>query len=382
MEALDSGVRLLLAEVVVPAQPLSVVEAGRATAAVRGDVVALAHSGIAVGGSAAPVAQQQEPLQRGWELARLRLDGDDLPGGGVREQLSQDRPDLRPVRAEAVLGRVLRRGEHLAQLLSQSLGGDGAVALDVRGVAVLGGEQRTVRDDHADVEGLEVHPAVAAQQGSHHGVGHDRAVPGLLPLGTTALRLEGESFVDALRIQSGEMGAERRHAVLPGGQRHVAGLAGEAMAVRSAVGVELADGRGDRAPPGLDPGALHLGQPLVEDLVHLSSLLVRQRRGRGGRGVGDARGDRAVAEGVEHARHRADEATSGGEARARGGGGTVGRESDVHRGAPIGLADELLERREEVVLVRNVVARRVDAIPAMGFGEGDEGARLERGERA
>ena len=178
------------------------------------------------------------------------------------------------------------------------------------------------------------------------------------------------------------MGAERRHPVLSGGQRDVAGRAREAMAVRSTFGVELADDRRDRSPPRLDPGALHLGQPLVEDLVHVSPLLIRDRCGRGGRGIGDAGGDRAAAEGAEHARHRADEATGGGEARARGGGGTVGRQGDVRRGAPIGLADELLERREEVILVRDVVAGCVDPISAMGFGEGDEGACFERGEGA
>ena len=60
----------------------------------------------------------------------------------------------------------------------------------------------------------------------------------------------------------------------------------------------------------------------------------------------------------------------------------MGRQGDVRRGAPIGLADELLERREEVILVRDVVAGCVDPISAMGFGEGDEGACFERGEGA
>ena len=95
----------------------------------------------------------------------------------MREQRAQDCSDLWPVRTEAVLVRALRLGERLAQLLTQSLGGDGTVALDVGGIAVLGREQCTVRDDHAHIEGLELHPAVAAEQGSHHGVGHDRAVP-------------------------------------------------------------------------------------------------------------------------------------------------------------------------------------------------------------
>ncbi|WP_122942782.1 hypothetical protein [Brachybacterium sp. EE-P12] len=175
--ALDACVCVLLAEVVAPAQTLPVVEAGRTAHAVRGDVVALAHGGIAVRGAASSVAQEQEPLQRGWELSRRRLDGDDLPGGGVREQRAQDCSDLWPVRTEAVLVRALRLGERLAQLLTQSLGGDGTVALDVCGIAVLGREQCTVRDDHAHIEGLELHPAVAAEQGSHHGVGHDRTVP-------------------------------------------------------------------------------------------------------------------------------------------------------------------------------------------------------------
>ena len=56
----------------------------------------------------------------------------------------------------------------------------------------------------------------------------------------------------------------------------------------------------------------------------------------------------------------------------------MGREGDVGRGSPIGLADELLERREDVVLVGDVVPCRVDPVAEVRLGEGDEGAGLER----
>ena len=137
-DALDGHVHLLLGEVVVRAGALTVVEAGHTAPAVRGDVVDVTDGGVAVGRSTSSVAQQQEALQRRWELPRPRLDGDDLPGRGVHEQLPQHRSDLRPVGPEAVVGRILGRCEQLAQLLPQRLGGDGAVALDVRGVSVLG----------------------------------------------------------------------------------------------------------------------------------------------------------------------------------------------------------------------------------------------------
>lgn len=137
-DALDGHVHLLLGEVVVRAGALTVVEAGHTAPAVRGDVVDVTDGGVAVGRSTSSVAQQQEALQRRWELPRPRLDGDDLPGRGVYEQLPQHRSDLRPVGPEAVVGRILGRCEQLTQLLPQRLGGDGAVALDVRGVSVLG----------------------------------------------------------------------------------------------------------------------------------------------------------------------------------------------------------------------------------------------------
>ena len=137
-DALDGHVHLLLGEVVVRAGALTVVEAGHTAPAVRGDVVDVTDGGVAVGRSTSSVAQQQEALQRRWELPRPRLDGDDLPGRGVHEQLPQHRSDPRPVGPEAVVGRILGRCEQLAQLLPQRLGGDGAVALDVRGVSVLG----------------------------------------------------------------------------------------------------------------------------------------------------------------------------------------------------------------------------------------------------
>lgn len=122
----------------MPARPLTVVEAGRTPSAARDDVVVLADRGVAVRCSAPSVAQEQEAFQRRGELPCPRLDGDDLTDRGMNEQLAQHRSDPRPVRTVAVLGRILRFGERPAQLVAQRLGGDGAVALDVRGLAVLG----------------------------------------------------------------------------------------------------------------------------------------------------------------------------------------------------------------------------------------------------
>ena len=381
-EALDGRVGVLLAGVVVSAQPLAVVEAGRTAAAVRDDVVVLAHWRVAVRGAAATISQAQEALQGPRELAGSRLDGDDLPAGGVLEQLPQHCSDRGPVRAVAVAGRVLRCGEGCAQLGAQGFGGHRAVSLDVRRVAVLGSEQGPVGDDHADVEGLELEPAVPAEQGPDQRISHDRAVAFPVPLGPASLGLEGEPLVDAFRVEGGEMGAEGRHAVLARGEGDVAGAAGDQVPARGSVGVELADGGHDRSSPGLDAGTLHLGQALVEHLVHVAALLVGQRGGGGGRGIRDGRCDRAAAECGEHARHGADESAGGGEAGARGGGRAVGREGDVGRGSSIGLADELLERREEVVLVGDVVPCRVDPVAEVRLGEGDEGAGLERREGA
>ena len=188
--------------------------------------------------------------------------------------------------------------------------------------------------------------------------------------------------MDALRIQRREVGAEGRHAVLAGGQRHVAGGAGVAMTACGSLGIELADGGGDRTAPCLHARTFHLGHALVEHRVHLAALLVRQRCGRRGGRVGDAGGEHPATERGEHARHRADQAASRGEARARRRGRTVGGEGDVRRGSSVGLADELLERREEVVLVGDVVARGVDAVAPVSLGEGDERARLESSQGA
>ncbi|WME22078.2 hypothetical protein RBL05_11075 [Brachybacterium sp. GU-2] len=380
--ALDGRVAVLLAEVVVPAQPLAVVEAGRTAAAVRGDVVVLAHVGVAVRGAAATVSQMQEALQGPRELAGSRLDGDDLPARGVLEQLPQHSPDRRPVRAVAVAGWVLRCGEGCAQLGAQGFGGHRTVSLDVRRVAVLGNEQGPVGDDHADVEGLELESAVPAEQGPDQRIGHERAVAFSVALGPASLGLEGEPLVDALRVEGGKVGAEGRHAVLARGEGDVAGAAGDPVPVRGSVGVELADGGSDGSSPGLDAGALHLGQALVEHLVHVAALLVGQRGGGGGRGIRDGRCDRTAAESGEHTRHGADESAGGGQARARGGGRAVGREGDVGRGSSIGLADELLERREDVVLMGDVVPCHVDPVAEVRLGEGDEGAGLERREGA
>ncbi|GLI30477.1 hypothetical protein BCONGLO52_13180 [Brachybacterium conglomeratum] len=107
-EALDGRVGVLLAGVVVSAQPLAVVEAGRTAAAVRDDVVVLAHWRVAVRSAAASVPQVEEAFQGRRELAGSRLDGDDLPARGVLEQLPQHGADLWPFRAVAVAGRVLR----------------------------------------------------------------------------------------------------------------------------------------------------------------------------------------------------------------------------------------------------------------------------------
>lgn len=96
-------------------------------------------------------------------------------------------------------------------------------------------------------------------------------------LGPASLGFEGEPLVDALRIEGGNVGAEGRHAVLARGEGDVAGAAGDPVTVRGSVRVELADGGSDGSSPGLDAGALHLGQALVEHLVHLPALLVGQR---------------------------------------------------------------------------------------------------------
>lgn len=271
-------------------------------------MVVLAYRRIAVGGAAGAVAPAKEAFHRGGERPGSGLDTDQLPHGGMREQTAHHHAHLGSVGAEAVVGGVLGLGERIAQLLAHGFRRDRPVPLDMGDVSVVRAEQGTVGDHHSEVEGHRLHPAFPSEQGVGESVGHQRSVTVPRAVDPPSLGLEGEAFVDELRVESGQVSTHGGHAVFPRGERHMALRARSLVAVGGAVRVELVDGMGDGLPPSIHPGAVHPWHLFVEHLVDLPALQIIQRRRGGSGGVGDGRRDLPAREGGEHPGHGSDQA--------------------------------------------------------------------------
>src|SRR5699024_5970692 len=160
----DAAEVLLLA-VVMRAGALAVVDARGTSGGTGHDVVALPDRRIAERASTAQIAPAQETGQGRREDLRLRFDGHQLAAGRGGVHVAQHRADRRPIGDVAVLLRGLGVAQRGAQLLPDRLGRDRTVSLDLRDLAIIGGEQGAVGDDQADIEGGRVHLVVTAEDG-------------------------------------------------------------------------------------------------------------------------------------------------------------------------------------------------------------------------
>src|SRR5699024_7843772 len=186
----DAAEVLLLA-VVMRAGALAVVDARGTSGGTGHDVVALPDRRIAERASTYQIAPAQETGQGRREDLRLRFDGHQLAAGRVGVQASQHRADRRPIGAVAVLLRGPGGAQRGAQPLPDRPGRDRTASLDLRDLAIIGGEQGAVGDDQADIEGGRVHLVVTAEDGVDQDVGHDRLVAAPVAVGAQPLRLEG-----------------------------------------------------------------------------------------------------------------------------------------------------------------------------------------------
>ena len=136
LDPFDLGGELLLL-IAVGAEPLSVVEAGGASAGDGDDVVVLADLRIAERSAAGGVAPAEEASHRGREGPRGGVHRDELVGCGMGVEASQRRPHVLAVGAEGIALPRSGRGRAGQELLAHRLGRHGAVALEVGDVACL-----------------------------------------------------------------------------------------------------------------------------------------------------------------------------------------------------------------------------------------------------
>ncbi|GAA1483576.1 hypothetical protein GCM10009625_03790 [Brachybacterium fresconis] len=331
------GAGLVLLVVAEGAQTLPVVEEGVAAGRVGADVIALADGRIAVRPTADLVPPADEARQPIRELARDRLDGDQLSGGGVGVQPSQRQAGGGSVvPAELVGGLVAECAQGTAEVLPDGLGGNRAVPLDVCQVPALRIEQGAIGHDHADVQVGAVHPVLRAEEGVDEGIRLDLLMPAPIPRRTESLRFEGESLADRVRRQGGHVSADGRHAVLPAPHGHAAMPPGVVMALRLPVGIGLGDRGGDGAVPLLGPAAVQLRESGAEDRIDVLALNRRERSERGGGGSGAGGGESPGRHRREHLRHRVDQTACRGESTARGGRCPPGAHRDVAGGGVLG----------------------------------------------
>ena len=377
VEAFDPRGAVLLAEVTAGAQSLAVLEAGRPALGEGHDVVHVAHGSVAEGSAAGVIPPDQEASQRRRELTAPGFDTDQLAHGRVGVEATQRHTDLWTIRAVPILGGLIRLFERRSQLLAHRLDGHRPVPLEVRDVIASRIQQGAVGDDQSDIQGHGLHRALAPEHRVREGIGHQRSMPRASTLGATALRLEGEALVGEPGVQRGQMDAEGGHAVLARREADVTMGAGRAVPVLCATRVKLSDRRRDSLAPALHPCAVELRHLLDQVPVQLPALEIVQRGGGGRRGVRHGRGDLAGGQRTEHPGHGGDQAPRGGHGAVRDRGRAARGEGDVLCGLRVGLRDELLEGRQEVVLMGGVILRGMDGIAGGHLGEGDHRAHFE-----
>ena len=319
-------------------------------------MVELSDARLAVRRPAGLVGEAEEVGEAGGEGAGAGLDRDELTVLAVLVERAQREEDV------GVL--ALHRTQHL---LADVLVGHDAEALDGGGVRMGGGEQRTVGDDHPDVDGGEVAALAAVEQGVGEEVRHDLLVTAAVAARAGPLRGDRQGLADPGGVEPGEVGRQRRHPVASPAHGDAAFATCLAVPCRRPVGIErMQHPRGLIAP--LPGGAvLEVRQMRGEDLVDLFALLGRGRTHRPAHLMARGGDGPAVGESGEHSRHRVHQTAAGGHALPGGGGGPLQREGGLGAGDLPRLLGSLAP------LEAVVDDRRFEA---------DQGARLDRGHRA
>ena len=291
---------------------------------------------------------------------------------------SQHHPHVLAVGAEGIALPLPRRRGAGEELRADRLGGHGAVSLEMRDVTGIGTEQRPIGDDHPDLEG---HGWRGAARGTEHGVDQGVRHHGRVAVtgsgGSAALGLTLQVPVELLRVESGQPCGHGRHAVLAGGHGDVPVPARTAVAKRGPFGIELPGEGRHGVPPASGAGAVHLGEPLAEDPVHLARQLRVQHGGGVGDGIGRIARHAPVGERGHDPRERLDQTPGGGEGAPGHVRGAAGDQGDVRDGGAVGLPFDPMAGRGRGALVGGAVPRLVPAVATGGVLQRGHGARLE-----
>ena len=342
---------------VVPgAEAVPVVQRCRPTLRPGDDVVDLPDARFAVRCPAGLVGEAEEVTETAREPPRSGLGRDELTVLAVLVERAQREEDV------GVLG--LHRAQHL---LADVLVGHGAEPFDRGGVRMGGGEQRTVGEDHPDVDGREVAALAAVEQDVDEEIRHDLLVTAAIAAGPRPLRGDREGLADPGGVEPGEVGRQGRHPMASSPHGDAALATCFAMPRRRALGIERMQHPCRLIGPLPGGAVLEVRQVRGEDLVDLSTLLRRGGAHRPAHLMAGGRDGPAVGESSEHARHRGHQPPAGGHALSRGGGGPLQREGGLGTGDLPRLAGRLAPL-EAVIHDRGL--------------EADQGARLDRGHRA
>ncbi len=374
--ALDAS-DLLLLVVAEAAEALAVVEAGVTPGRIGPDVVGLSDRSVAEGPATCHVPPEHESRERSRERSCDGFHGDEFAGGRVRVEPPQGGTGGGPVVAERRVHVVLPVAEHTAQLLTDGLGGDRAVALDLGDVAAARGEQGAIGDDDADVEIGGVHAPLVAQQGGSEGVCLDRLVPATVTVCAQLLCFQGETLADLRSVKSWKACRHRRHTVLPRAHGDMATSARMLVALPLTAGIDRFDQTGDLALPPLPAGGIQRRQPVPEMAVDLFALFWCQGRERVRRAVDDVCCDLAAQERVEHLGHRLHEASTGADGTAGSGRRTPGDHRELTGRSSFRLLVGLLDRYRSIAILRGVRQGLGARFPAERIGQVDHRTGLQ-----
>src|SRR5699024_8627762 len=151
-ERAEAPQTMLLEQVAARAQPLAVRVAGGPTGVMGDDVVGVADLRVAPGSATGRVAPSDHPGELGGEGAGPRFHRDQVAGARTAVQPTEEGRDR-------LVGMLLLGGGTQVpwwpaqQGVPHDVGGDAAVALELRGLGVvIPPQQRGVGDDDADVQ--------------------------------------------------------------------------------------------------------------------------------------------------------------------------------------------------------------------------------------